>query len=87
MRASSPIVVAVLLCIIILPPFYVASCGPAIWCRDRGIVDQGTVLVVYWPVSWAMQNVPIVGSAIDRYLRLWYSPNLWPPPNQPSAAH
>jgi len=51
MRHASPLIIAALLCIFLLPPLYVASCGPAIWCRDHGLIPQSTLVTVYAPVG------------------------------------
>jgi hypothetical protein len=72
MRKATSLWIAVLVFTLLFPPLYVASCGPAIWCRDRGIISQDTMLAVHWPVM-ALEKVPIVGRLVFRYLDLWYS--------------
>jgi hypothetical protein len=74
MNRSSPVSVALLILAFVSPLLYVASCGPAIWCRDRGIISQRQVIAVYTPVGWTIENVPIVGGMINKYCNLWSTP-------------
>ena len=77
MRRSNPIAIAILLLVLLLPPAYVASVGPAIWCRDRGIISQETMGTLYWPVS-AGFRLPVVGRALQWYCDHWYTPKQSP---------
>jgi len=73
MRQASPVAIALLLLVFLVPPMYVASAGPAIWCRDRGIISQETLITLYWPIGSA-EGWPVVGRAIHWYFNLWYTP-------------
>jgi hypothetical protein len=73
MRQTNPVAIAILLFVFLVPPGYVASAGPAIWCRDRGIISQETLITLYWPIS-SVEGLPFVGRAIHWYFNLWYTP-------------
>jgi hypothetical protein len=75
-RSVSPVLLTLVLALFLLPPLYVASAGPVIWCRDRRIVTQGQVDAVYWPLAWTITHVPLVGKAINSYCRLWSTPEV-----------
>ena len=76
MRPSvSHALIAVLLIAFLLPPLYVASVGPAIWCRDRGIISQPMLMTVYGPVG-KLFDVRFVGRHIHWYCSLWHNREL-----------
>jgi hypothetical protein len=77
MRRGSPVAIAILLIVFIAPPAYVASVGPAIWCRNRGVISQETLATVYWPIKNA-DVWPVVGWAFHRYFNLWHTPKEQP---------
>jgi hypothetical protein len=51
---------------IVLVVFYVLSCGPALYFRERGIIPQKVISIVYKPLSVA-QHWPVPG----RYFEWW----------------
>ena len=77
-RGGAAAVLVVVIALTLLPMLYVASSGPAIVCRDRGVISQETLVTIYWPVSWAIQNVPVAGRALDWYCNLWHTPKVQP---------
>jgi hypothetical protein len=77
MRQAGPLAIAFMMLVLLPPAVYVASVGPAIWCRDKGIVSEDTVIAVYWPLAKALLH-PTLGPPINRYCELWTKPD--PPP-------
>jgi hypothetical protein len=73
-KSVSPVLLALVLALFLVPPLYVVSAGPAIWCHDRGIISQRAMTTCYWPVSWTIEHVPIVGRAVNSYCLFWYTP-------------
>ena len=71
----SHVLIAVLLVAFLLPPFYVVSAGPAIWCRDRRIIQQRTLMAIYGPLDYAYR-IPVLGSACHWYWSKWHRPEL-----------
>lgn len=59
-------------------PAYLASVGPAAWCRDRKIISHGTYVAVYLPVGLICDYVPVLGPALLDYLELWTPPQVPP---------
>jgi len=71
MRAGvSYVLITMLLVAFVLPLFYVASAGPAIWCRDRGIISQRTLVTAYGLVGW-LSDAPWVGRPVTWYCNQW----------------
>ncbi len=54
-----------------LVPLYVLSIGPAVRLRTRGIITHGTLVTVYFPISWLERKVPMFAEPIEAYCRLW----------------
>ena len=54
---------------------YVLSIGPLAWMNNRGWIRREWHPILSWthaPVMWTIDNkVPIIGRALDSYVRLW----------------
>jgi hypothetical protein len=76
--------------LVLLPMLYVLSVGPVARLADNGLIDQNwnTVLgVIYWPLDWTADNVPVVGPAIIWYVESWQPPQpIYSAPTLPSTA-
>ena len=55
----------------LVPVFYVLSSGPAIYLFKTGVVSEGTLLTIYWPLRSLSQTSPTFGSFMDGYAQLW----------------
>lgn len=74
-HGPSHVLIAVLLVAFLLPLLYVASAGPAIWCRDRAIIPQRTLATVYSPVVM-LYEVPVMRHYVHWYLSKWHNREL-----------
>ena len=71
------VVMALVAVLVLLPLLYVLSVGPVARLADNGLIDQKwqTVFgVIYWPLDWTAENVPVVGPAIIGYVEWWQPP-------------
>jgi hypothetical protein len=84
------VVMALVVVVVLLPLLYVLSVGPVARLADNGLIDQkwNTVLgVIYWPLDWTAENVPVVGPAIIGYVEWWQpQPPIYSAPTLPSTA-
>jgi len=63
--------------LVLLPMLYLLSAGPVARMARSGQLDQSwrSVLdIVYWPLEWTAENVPVVGPAIISYVEWWVPP-------------
>lgn len=78
-RGGGTAVVLVLVALlVVLPMLYVLSVGPVVWMVHSGFISQTMLPVIgaiYAPLEWVAQNVPVVGPALDRYVRWWQPAN------------
>lgn len=49
---------------------YVLSTGPAVMLRERGLVTQETLRLVYAPIFW-LSRFEVVSQSIEWYCKFW----------------
>ena len=50
---------------------YVASCGPAVWLMEHGLVSERSLSVFYSPVMVVAAAVPPIYEFLDEYAIFW----------------
>jgi hypothetical protein len=67
--AVALVLVAVLL---LLPMLYALSIGPVVWLQVTGRIGESPVLeTAYSPLYWTVDNVPVAGRAVAKYMTWW----------------
>lgn len=59
--------VAIIAAVLLLPPAYVLSLGPAVWLCDRGYVSFNAVNAYAYPVDQIAERFPPVYEALVDY--------------------
>lgn len=62
--------------ILLSPVIYVISIGPVVALIDNGYVDGDSkaVKIIYAPIVWSVDNVPVCRKVLTPYVTLWISP-------------
>jgi len=55
-KSRAPVIVILVVCLVLLPVFYVLSIGPACWLVMNGYVSPAAQNFVYTPLDAAMDN-------------------------------
>ena len=70
-RAGSGCVAVIVVVMLMLPPLYVLSSGPALWVTHNARLPGRLWNVAYWPLTYARDTVPGFNSRFQWYLDLW----------------
>ena len=57
--------------LVVLPPAYVLSIGPAIWLRERGWISEATSRTIYEPVMFCVRRSSWAHGWVGWYANLW----------------
>jgi hypothetical protein len=58
--------------VLLVPPLYVLSIGPAVWLMVNGYITEGTVNAIYTPLLLKDgETIPPLGEWVEWYLRFW----------------
>jgi len=63
--------VVVLVCVVLLPVFYVLSVGPAAWLVKHKCLPETIVDTIYLPLLWLHENVKPARYLLEWYVALW----------------
>ena len=82
------VVMALVAVLVLLPMLYVLSIGPVVWLVSNGRIGpsfQSGLEMVYAPLEWTVNEVPLIRGPIVMYAELWRAknPTTWPDPPQP----
>jgi hypothetical protein len=87
-RGGAALTLALVIVLAMLPFFYVLSIGPVARMFEDGRIPRSwepSLEVIYFPVTWAAENVPAAAYTMTGYMNLWMPPNqavsAVPPPN------